>query len=44
MITGGYKIRDNAGIHFVTFAVIEWIYVFTGKDYRDIVVESIQHC
>ncbi|MEO6232651.1 MAG: transposase [Ferruginibacter sp.] len=44
MSTGGYKIRDNAGIHFVTFAVIEWMDVFTRKDYRDIVVESLQHC
>jgi len=25
----GYKIRDKEGIHFVTFAVIEWVDVFT---------------
>ncbi len=26
---GGYKIRDKEGIHFVTFAVTEWVDVFT---------------
>jgi len=29
MSTGGYKIRDKEGIHFVTFAVTEWVDVFT---------------
>ena len=30
--------------HFITFAVVEWVDVFTRKDYRDIVLESIRHC
>ena len=25
MSEGGYKIRDKEGIHFVSFAVVEWI-------------------
>ncbi len=25
MSEGGYKIRDKKGIHFVSFAVVEWI-------------------
>ena len=44
MNEGGYKIRNQAAIHFVTFAVVEWVDVFTRKDYRDIVLGSIQHC
>lgn len=32
---GGYKIRNEAGIHFVTFAVVEWVDVSTRKEYRD---------
>lgn len=40
----GYKIRNKAGIHFITFAVVEWIDVFTRKAYRDIVLESIRYC
>jgi putative transposase len=41
---GGYKIRNQAAIHFITFAVVEWVDVFTRKDYRDIVLESIKYC
>ena len=41
---GGYKIRDKEGIHFVTFAVVEWVDVFTRKEYRDLLLDSIRHC
>ena len=48
MSIGGYRIRNPAAIHFITFAPIaigmEWIDVFTRKDYRDIVLDSIRHC
>ena len=44
MSDGGYKIRDQEGIHFVTFAVVEWVDVFTRKEYRDILLDSIRYC
>jgi hypothetical protein len=44
MSEGAYKIRDKEGIHYVSLAVVEWIDVFTRKEYRDIVLESIRHC
>ncbi len=44
MSDGGYKIRDKEGIHFVTFAVVEWVDVFTRKEYRDVVLESVKYC
>ena len=44
MSEGGYKIRNNEGVHFVTFAVVEWVDVFTRKEYRDIVLDSIGYC
>jgi len=44
MSEGGYKIRNQAAIHFITFAVVEWVDVFTRKEYRDIVLESFMHC
>ena len=44
MSAGGYKIPDREGIHFVTFAVVEWVDVFTRKEYRDILLNSIRHC
>jgi REP element-mobilizing transposase RayT len=44
MSTGGYKIRNQDGVHFITFAVVEWVDVFTRKEYRDILLDSIRHC
>ncbi|RYE26221.1 MAG: transposase [Sphingobacteriales bacterium] len=44
MSTGGYKIWNKEGVHFVTFAVVEWVDVFTRKEYRDIFIDSIRHC
>ena len=44
MSDGGHKIRNKEGIHFVTFAVVEWVDVFTRKEYKDIVIESLKHC
>ena len=40
----GYKIRNKAGIHFLTFAVVEWVDVFTRKLYKDILVDSLRYC
>ena len=44
MGTGGYKIIDQGGMYFVSFGVVAWVDVFTRKDYRDIVIGSLQHC
>ena len=44
MSTGGYKIRNQEGIYFITFAVVEWVDVFTRKEYRDILLNSLRHC
>ncbi len=44
MFSGGYKIRDENAVHYLTFAVVEWIDVFTRKDYCNIVVDSLNYC
>jgi putative transposase len=44
MGTGGYKITDQGAMYFVSFAVVGWIDVFTRKDYREIVIESLKYC
>ena len=44
MSDGGYKIRNQAAIHFITFAVVEWVDVFTRQEYRDIMLDSIRFC
>ena len=40
----GYKIRNKEGIHFITFAVVDWVDVFSRKEYVDILLNSIQYC
>lgn len=44
MSIGGYKIRNKTAIHFVTFAVVEWVDVFTRNIYKDILLDSIRYC
>jgi REP element-mobilizing transposase RayT len=44
MSTGGYKIINKVSIHFISFAVVEWVDVFTRKEYKDILLDSIRYC
>ena len=39
-----YKFWDSHATYFVTFAVVNWVDVFTRDDYRQIVTDSICHC
>ncbi len=40
----GYKIRDQTLPHFVTATVVDWIDVFTRKNYKDIVIACLNFC
>jgi len=40
----GYKIRDEYGVYYITFAVVEWVDVFSRKLYTDIVLDSLKFC
>jgi putative transposase len=42
MSEGGYKIRDQQAIHFITFAVVDWVDVFSRQAYRDIWLEKVR--
>ncbi|HEY8935521.1 MAG TPA: transposase [Cyclobacteriaceae bacterium] len=39
-----YKIRNQDCPYFITFAVEEWVDVFTRQYYKDIIVNSLKHC
>lgn len=39
-----YKIRDQEKLHFLSFATVYWIDVFTRQDYSQIVIESLNYC
>lgn len=39
-----YLIGDQNGMYFVTFTVVGWLDVFIRKDYKDIIVDSLNYC
>ena len=39
-----YYIEDQQGVHFLTFTVVEWIDVFTRKDYKIIITDALNYC
>lgn len=40
----GCKIRNQHGLHFVTFTVVYWIDIFTRPIYKDLIIDSLKHC
>ncbi|MBL7751623.1 MAG: transposase [Chitinophagaceae bacterium] len=42
--SAGYKIRDQSATHFLTFTTIDWIDIFSRQKYRDLLIESMDHC
>jgi REP element-mobilizing transposase RayT len=40
----GYKIRDQWGLHFMTFTVVGWIDLFSRQIYRDIFLKNMDYC
>jgi REP element-mobilizing transposase RayT len=39
-----YIISDQNGLYFLTFTVLDWVDVFTRKDYKIILTESMNYC
>ena len=39
-----YQIINNSGVYFITSTIIEWIPVFTKREYFDIIVQSLSYC
>jgi len=39
-----YKFHDQDLLYFVSFSVVNWIDLFTRKEYKDIMISSWKHC
>ncbi len=39
-----YQIIEDNSVYFVTSTIVEWIPVFTKKEYFDIIVQSLSYC
>lgn len=40
----GYQIYNSAGFYYLTLQVVDWVDVFTRKNHRDTVIESLKFC
>ncbi len=39
-----YKFYNPEGVYFISFAVVEWLDVFTRVEYKKIIIDSLHHC
>lgn len=39
-----YKFHNPRAPYFVSFAVVEWLDVFTRNEYKDILIDSLTYC
>ena len=39
-----YKILDQHGTYFLTITIVEWIDLFTRRVFKDLIIDSLQHC
>lgn len=44
MFKGGYQIRDQHAVYFLTFTVTQWVDAFTRPEYIAILIESFRYC
>jgi len=40
----GYIITDQYAIYFLTFTIVGWVDIFTRKECKDIIVDSLKYC
>ena len=39
-----YKFKNQDQLHFITFAVVKWIDLFTRNEYKEILLDSWRYC
>ena len=39
-----YKFHNPEGVYFVSFAVVEWLDVFTRAEYKNLIIDSLHYC
>ena len=42
-MTTGYQIKDQEGLYYLTFQIVDWIDIFSRQVYRDIVIDSFKY-
>jgi len=44
VMSRNYKFKNPEGVYFVSFAVVEWIDIFTRLEYKEIILDSLRYC
>lgn len=44
MSGSNYSIKDQEATHFLTFTIVEWVDVFTRKECKQVIVDSLNYC
>ena len=39
-----YKFHNPDGVYFISFAVVEWLDIFTRNEYKNIIIDSLHYC
>jgi hypothetical protein len=39
-----YKARDSDKAHFITITTVGWVDVFTRKNHRNTIIDSLNYC
>ena len=39
-----YKIKNQFSLHYLTCTIVGWVDIFTRKEYKEIIIESLQFC
>jgi REP element-mobilizing transposase RayT len=40
----GYKIAKQDELYYLTLQVIEWVDIFTRKEYRELIIKNLAFC
>jgi REP element-mobilizing transposase RayT len=43
-VSRNYKFYNPDGVYFISFAVVEWLDVFTRNEYKTILTDSLRFC
>ncbi|MEI6297628.1 MAG: transposase [bacterium] len=39
-----YKFHNLDGVYFISFAVVEWLDLFSRNDYKNIIIDTLHYC
>lgn len=44
MTAENYFIKDQNSVYYLTFTIIDWVDVFTRKEYKMVIADSLNYC